>query len=224
MVAALDDQDGMSPRRILGVVFDVGETLVDETRAWTLEARRAGVTPLTLFAVLGAVIERGDDHRSLWTLLNCEPPKAPVRFDEGDFYPDALPCLRAAIAAGLKVGVAGNQPEATERMLHRLDIPIDLIASSSRWGVEKPSLDFFQRVSTELGLETPRIAYVGDRLDNDVLPAKASGMVAVFVRRGPWGHVHALRPDVTAADLRLDGLTTLIPALLAMRSEGPPNN
>jgi len=41
------------------VVFDVGETLVDETQMWTRAAQNGGVTPFTLMGVLGALIARG---------------------------------------------------------------------------------------------------------------------------------------------------------------------
>ena len=47
------------------VFFDVGETLVDETRAWTSWAAWLGVPALTFFGVLGAVawwvVRRGQD-------------------------------------------------------------------------------------------------------------------------------------------------------------------
>jgi hypothetical protein len=49
-----------SRRVIEVVVFDVGETLVDETRAWSEQADAAGVPRLTLFGALGALIERGE--------------------------------------------------------------------------------------------------------------------------------------------------------------------
>jgi len=202
--------------RIAAVVFDIGETLVDETRAWSLEAQRSGVTSLTLFAALGALIERGEDHREVWALLGKQPPSAPVMLEVTDFYPDALPCVRAAIAAGLRVGLAGNQPESTEQALRDLRLSVDLIASSARWGVEKPNVAFFRRIAAELNVEPRRIAYVGDRIDNDVLPAKSAGMRAVFIRRGPWGHLHAHRPDAAAADLRIDGLASLVPTLLGL--------
>lgn len=42
------------------VVFDVGETLIDETRAWTAMAE---VAPLTLFGVLGVMIVHSQDQR-----------------------------------------------------------------------------------------------------------------------------------------------------------------
>jgi hypothetical protein len=49
------------------VVFDVGETLVDETRAWSEAADAVGVTALTLFGAFGALIERRADHRGSGT-------------------------------------------------------------------------------------------------------------------------------------------------------------
>jgi FMN phosphatase YigB (HAD superfamily) len=51
---------------------------------------------------------------------------------------------------------------------------------------------------------------VGDRVDNDVAPAKAVGMVAVHIRRGPWGYLQ----DSALADLRLTSLATLPDALI----------
>jgi HAD superfamily hydrolase (TIGR01549 family) len=210
------DSDTDETDRIVAVVFDIGETLVNETRAWSLEAQRAGVTSLTLFAALGALIERGENHREVWSLLGRQPPSAGAMLEATDFYPDALPCVKAARAAGLRVGLAGNQPESTEQALRDLGLSVDLIASSARWGVEKPDMAFFRRIADELELEPRRIAYVGDRLDNDVLPAKSVGMRAVFIKRGPWGHLHAHRPDAAAADLQIDDLASLVPSLLGL--------
>lgn len=51
---------------IRAVFFDVGETLVDETRQWTSWAEWLGVTPLAFCAALGAVIERGEHHRRVF--------------------------------------------------------------------------------------------------------------------------------------------------------------
>ena len=107
------------------------------------------------------------------------------------------------------IGLAGNQPERAEEAMRAFDAPIDLVASSQRWGVEKPSLAFFERIVTELALPPTEIAYVGDRLDNDVLPAKRAGMLAVFIRRGPWGHIHASWPEAADADLQITSLREL---------------
>jgi FMN phosphatase YigB (HAD superfamily) len=58
---------------------------------------------------------------------------------------------------------------------------------------------------------------VGDRLDNDVLPASAAGMRTALLRRGPWGFLHAERPEaVRVADVIVDDLHSLLPVLRGM--------
>ena len=200
-------------RGIEVVVFDVGETLVDESRAWTELAVRAGLTPLTLMGALGAVIERGDDHRTVWDVVGVEAPTGFPRITGDDLYPDALPCLRSLRAAGLAFGIAGNQPAGAEEQLRAAGFEADFIASSAAWGVAKPSSAFFDRVVVEAGRPASAILYVGDRLDNDVLPARAAGMRTAFIRRGPWGIIHAQRDEVALADLRISSLAELLPAI-----------
>jgi FMN phosphatase YigB (HAD superfamily) len=48
-------------------------------------------------------------------------------------------------------------------------------------GSRKPSREFFARIVQISGVTPREIAHVGDRVDNDVLPAKAAGMVSVFL-------------------------------------------
>jgi FMN phosphatase YigB (HAD superfamily) len=213
--------------RIRAVVFDVGETLVDETRHWGEWADWLGVPRLTFFAALGAVVERGWHHRRVFQLvrpgldLDAEVRRRAeagwiYRFEPGDFYPDALPCLAALATAGYRIGIAGNQPEAAEAALAAAGVRADFVASSAGWGVEKPDPAFFAKVAEAAAAPPAAIAYVGDRLDNDVLPAKAAGMFAVFLRRGPWGVIHDGSADAAWADLRLDGLVGLVEHLEAL--------
>jgi len=195
------------------VVFDVGETLVDETRAWGVYAERAGVTALTFFAALGALIERRDDHRNVFELLAIDPWIEPVAYAPEDLYEDVVPCLAELRTAGYRIGLAGNQPSRTESFLHEAGLDADFLASSETWGVAKPSPQFFARVLDACGCPAEQIAYVGDRVDNDVVPAREAGMVAVFLRRGPWGHLQATWPEAALADVRIDALAELPEAL-----------
>ncbi len=210
--------------RVRAVFFDIGETLVDESRHWADWADWLGVPLLTFFGALGGVIERGEHHRRVFELvrpgLDLERERERRRlaqgdpsFEPGDLYPDALPCLERLRAAGYRIGLAGNQPAWAERALHDLGLPVDHVASSEGWGVEKPSPAFFARIIDAARLPPAQIAYVGDRLDNDVLPALEAGMVAVFLRRGPWGIAHALRAEAERAHLRLESLHELPAAL-----------
>ena len=197
------------PSGIECVVFDVGETLVDESRYWTDLAIRAGVTPLTLCAVLGSLIERGESHTQLWDALGVSRPQTQASIETTDLYEDALDCVAAARRAGFSVGIAGNQPAGVEALLRDAGFDADFIASSAAWRVAKPARGFFDRLIAQARVAAPKILYVGDRLDNDVLPAREAGMRTASIRRGPWGHLHARRPEAALADLRVDSLAEL---------------
>jgi HAD superfamily hydrolase (TIGR01509 family) len=186
------------------VVFDVGETLFDETGIWERAADAAGVPRFTLMGILGGLAARGEPHTKAWELLGVGRPAS--MFEPLDLYPDALPCIADLRSRGLLVGAVGNTPREVENMLRD---QVDLIGSSSRWGVEKPAPEFFARIVEESGSPAEEIAYVGDRVDNDIEPALAAGMVAVHVRRGPWGYLH----DPPSAALRIHSLDELAGAL-----------
>ena len=93
--------DTLSGRSVTTVVFDIGETLIDETGMWTRAALAAGVTPLTLMGVLGGLIARGEHHNEAWGILGVEHPSS--TWNDDDWYPDALPCLDRLRAAGFRV-------------------------------------------------------------------------------------------------------------------------
>jgi HAD superfamily hydrolase (TIGR01509 family) len=185
---------------VSAVVFDVGETLIDETRMWERAADAAGVPRFTLMGVIGGLAARGEHHARVWNVLGVEQPSP--QWGGVEFYPDALRCLAALRLRGVSVGIVGNTPEWIERELHPY---ADVVGSSARWGVEKPAPAFFERVAHELGRRANAIAYVGDRVDNDVVPAKRAGMFAVHIRRGPWGFLQ----DASAADARIESLDEL---------------
>jgi FMN phosphatase YigB (HAD superfamily) len=126
-----------------------------------------------------------------------------------------VPCLTALAAAGYRLGVVGNQPSSAEAIFREVSVPIELVASSASWGVAKPDPAFFARIAAEFDLPPAEIAYVGDRLDNDVGPAAAFGMLAVFIRRGPWAWIRAGRATPSEATLVVDSLTQLPGALAA---------
>jgi HAD superfamily hydrolase (TIGR01509 family) len=180
---------------VKAVVFDVGETLVDETRGWERAADAVGVPRFTLMGVLGGLAARGEPHTEVWRILDVEAPGAAVAPGHSELYDDALPALGALRAAGFRLGAAGNMPAAFEALLQPL---VDVIGSSQRWGVDKPSPAFFARIAEEMGVAPQEIAYVGDRVDNDVLPARSAGMMAIHVRRGPWGHLNEPPDDVAS--------------------------
>ena len=110
---------------------------------------------------------------------------------------------------GYRIGIAGNQPAGAVAALQSLDLAADFIASSASLGVAKPSARFFAKLIAMADMPPHDIAYVGDRLDNDILPARAAGMMTVFLLRGPWAKVHAHKPEAALADITLSNLSDL---------------
>jgi HAD superfamily hydrolase (TIGR01549 family) len=213
--------DGQTP--IQWVVLDVGETLIDETRAWETWADVLGIGRHTLAAALGATIARADDHRTLFDVLDVPDwrsriPEVERRFggfQAVDLYPDALRSIEALRQLGFQVGIVANQPASRTAELRAIGVRADVIAMSDEMGVAKPEPAFFARLLGLLGDVDPgRVAYVGDRVDNDVLPARAAGLRAVWLRRGPWGAIQSL-PDPGAADLVVSSLDELVERLRA---------
>ena len=190
--------------RVRAVFFDVGETLVDEERWWRVLCERAGLQPHVVWAALGATIERGEEHDALWDRLGVERPDGwwhDIPYHLDDLYPDAIPCLEAMRELGLRVGVAGNQTEELERWARDSALPADVVTSSASLGVKKPDPRFFEEIVRLAGGADPReVVYVGDRVDNDVLPARAVGLAAVHLRRGPWGRLQRTPGGVPAIE------------------------
>jgi FMN phosphatase YigB (HAD superfamily) len=215
---------------IKAVFFDLGETLIDETRMWREWAAYLDVPADEFMQALEATIARGEHHRRVFDQYRPNLDFAAARrermangtnyaYRPSDLYPDAAPCLKALQSSGYFIAVAGNQPrEALDDML-TLGLDADLMTTSAHLGHEKPAPEFFAALLSQTGFRPAEVAYVGDRIDNDVLPARAAGMTAVFIPRGTWGRIHAARGD--AADIRINALSELADAL-ARRREMPP--
>ena len=199
------------------VCLDVGETLIDETRIWSLWADELGVPRLTFLAALGAVIARGGEHRDVfpifgaddWELRLPSVERAYGGFTDDDLYPDALRALAALRGDGYRLAIVANQPAARADELRAIGIDAEVMAMSEAMGVGKPEPAFFATTLEMMGDPDPSsVAYVGDRVDNDVIPSAAAGMRAVWIRRGPWGVIQ--RAPEGAAALVVDSLDELV--------------
>lgn len=205
------------------VVFDVGEVLVDDTRLWLRHADRLGVPPFTFLAVLGALIGAGRDHREVFDVFDGDAAPSPRstagRSDAddaplpGDLYPDVVPTLDRLVRAGHRLAVAANQPAGTAAALARLRLPVEVLVLSGPDGVAKPEPAFFRLLLERARHPASDAVYVGDRLDDDIIPARAVGMAAVLIRRGPWGILHARRPEAAQATAVISSLAELPAAL-----------
>lgn len=202
---------------VKAVFFDIGETLINETRLWSLLADWMGVPRMTMFGVLGGLIAEGRDHRELFAILRPDLGWEGVvrgfraeiggRFEPEDLYSDVLPSLERLKRQGYFIGIAGNQPIESEQDLAAMNLPADLVATSAGWGLKKPDHAFFGRIAREARCRPEEIVYVGDRVDNDVIPAAAAGLVPIHIIRGPWGYLQQGWPGAAQAHAQVHTLT-----------------
>ncbi|MEV5989539.1 HAD family hydrolase [Streptomyces sp. NPDC052051] len=209
------------------IVFDVGETLTRDDCYWNLWADWLGIPRHTLSALVGAVVAQGLDNAEALRLVRpgidlaaeYHAREAAGRgecLDESDLYDDVHPGLSALQQLGVRVVIAGNQTGRVGELLRGLDLPADVIVTSAEWGVAKPQPEFFHRVLEVAQAAPDETLYVGDHPANDIFPAKAAGLRAAHIRRGPWGHLWADAPEVVAAaDWRIDSLTQLVDVVRA---------
>src|SRR3954451_21309476 len=206
--------------RVRAVVFDVGEVLIDETTEYGAWADWLGVPRHTFSAMFGAVIARGEDYRQVFQHFKPGFDLAQERqmrleaglgesFNARDLYRDVRACMEELKADDYIVGIAGNQTARAGRLIRELHLPVHFIETSDDLGVEKPDVAFFEKLIERQKLVPEATAYVGDRYENDILPAQKAGLRGVLLRRGPWGFVNEQHPHATHADARITSLDEL---------------
>jgi HAD superfamily hydrolase (TIGR01662 family) len=209
------------------VCLDVGETLIEETRVWSTWAEVLEIPVMTLMAAFGAIVDQGRYHAEVfdvlgvsdWRAYGDEVERRYGGFQAVDLYPDALPAMAALEATGYRVAVIANQPAIRDAQLRALGVRPEVMAMSEAMGASKPEPAFFARALELMGGPDPAdVAYVGDRPDNDVRPAAAAGMRAVWLRRGPWG---VIAPGAPEAHLVVRSLTELVERIEEAWPDGP---
>lgn len=170
--------------------FDMGNTLFDEQRAFEHRlyemAQKAGVEYDWLYREAIALYgqhQKGD--LAMARRLGIELPKW-HREDESP-YEDAEECLRT-LSRKYKIGVIANQSPGTAGRLEEYGLLryIDLVTASAEEGVSKPNPRIFQIALEKSGCMPARAVMIGDRVDNDIIPAKAMGMCTIWLQCGIW--------------------------------------
>jgi FMN phosphatase YigB (HAD superfamily) len=124
----------------------------------------------------------------------------------GSMYDDVVP-LFEALHGRVRVGLLANQEAGVVDALRRdgLGDLVDVWGISALVGHEKPSPELFGWALAEAGAAPDRAVHVGNRLDNDVRPARALGLATVWVLRGEAPdeptEEQLSEPDLTVRDL-----------------------
>jgi HAD superfamily hydrolase (TIGR01509 family) len=103
-----------------------------------------------------------------------------------ELRPGIKDVLKALRSRGLKLGLAANQPGRVLATLESHGVAEYFTSQgiSGVYGFRKPDVRLFLRVCHDLDVMPSECIMVGDRIDNDIAPAKLLGMQTVLIRTG----------------------------------------
>ncbi len=226
------------------VLFDVGG-LIDMEFAWEIavDGAIASACGLEGIRVDQAMIEEASEAavaafapdayaHMIETLCSGDPRtvdrvRQRVRamvgnLDVFQLRPDIDRLLRRLGDRGLKLGIVANQPQAARERLARAGMGdlFDYQGLSGFTGFRKPDPRAFEAAAEALGVTPVDCIMVGDRIDNDIAPAKALGMSTILFRGGRHRRQRprtpAEEPDAVVSDVL--ELEAAIDALLSLRA------
>ena len=170
------------------IFFDIGSTLVDESVAYQnrIERTIAG-TNVTYDDFYNKMVEISKYNQSGYNkALEAYGLKTvPWNSDDEFVYPETENCL-GELSKHYRIGIIANQNLGSEERLEKLGLlkHIDLVIASAEEGVAKPDLRVFQIALARADCKPEEAVMVGDRLDNDIIPANKIGMTTVWIKQG----------------------------------------
>ncbi len=189
--------------------FDLGSTLIDENEVY--RRRFAGIAEvagmpceevLQRAEALYRQNKKGD--LELAKMLGAELPAWESEYER--LYDDTEKCLQL-LSEKYRIGTIANQLPGTAERLKNFGILkyFDVIAASAEEGAAKPDRRIFDIALERAGCPPHKAVMIGDRIDNDIVPAKRLGMKTIWIKRGFGGYWtitdSSQRPDMEINDL-----------------------
>ncbi|WP_105141886.1 HAD family hydrolase [Streptococcus suis] len=176
--------------------FDIGSTLVDESEALNDFIDRC-VEKLSKEGVLISkkdyqdglltVAKRGGDPiRETWAYFSPNQSERPRwSHDKEKLFPSVKSVLKT-LGKKYRLGIIANQGKDLRYRLEQFGIleRFEVIVGSADFDLYKPDVKIFLYALEESGASPDQSIYIGDRVDNDIIPAKKLGMKTIRVKQG----------------------------------------
>lgn len=200
------------------IFFDIGYTLVNEDAVWQIRFAEQAATPQAIAngwtadlfydAVCDACRSCLPHYRTVAERFRLEPT-VPYRAEYESLYPE-VPALLQYLSGKYALGIIANQSTGLTKRLDAFGIRqyFSVIASSWEAGMMKPDVRFFRYALSLAGITPSEALMIGDRLDNDIAPAKSIGMHTIRIRQG-FGRLQTPRSKYDIADYEIDSLAEL---------------
>jgi 8-oxo-dGTP diphosphatase len=203
-------------KNIKWLFFDVGSTLVDESKVYEDRLRKvAEIADVEYKYVYDTAVEFYKENKKgdleVTKMLNVELPNWKHEYEI--LYNDTKICLKT-LSEKYKIGIIANQTLGTEKRLENLGILqyIDLVIASAEEGVAKPDRRIFEIALNRANCIPERSVMIGDRVDNDIIPAKEIGMKTIWIKQG-FGKYWNISNENERADYEVDSLEEILTAL-----------
>ena len=205
---------GNKMKYVKWIFFDIGSTLVDETEAYRHRIRDAICgTDITIeqFNEKLVYFAKQNLKGDLEAIKYFGLTKTPWHKEDEILYPDAERVLKYLCDKGYKIGVIANQSLGTAERLEKWGLGryIDVVAASAEFGFSKPDEKIFRYALEQAECVAENAVMIGDRLDNDIYPAKKLGMKTVWIRQGFAAYQTPENEDYEA-DYAVDNLIELM--------------
>lgn len=195
--------------------FDIGGTLFSETAAWGDRIRRTcekNSIPEDVFRREMCIAASKNIHEYKGALAAFD-----IHFGEKwnseliTPYPSAREVL-TALKKKYRLGIIANQPLNTRKRMQeewQLAEFFDVMLISAEVGFSKPDPLLFREALYKTGAKAHECAMIGDKLTNDIAPAKALGFKTVWIRQ-EWGGMQTVTSEELRPDITVDSLTELL--------------
>lgn len=199
--------------------FDVGYTLVNEDAVWearcrdqaqTEEAKKLGLSASKIYHEIEiASVSRKPQFRTLIDKYNFKEV-APYRTELEKLY-DEAPAVIKRLSQKYELGIIANQLDGLKERLEAFELLKYFKYIISSWNVQimKPDIRIFEYALDKANCTPQEACMIGDRLDNDILPAKALGMKTVWIKQG-FGALQKTLFKSEEADYTISNLTELL--------------
>ncbi len=199
-------------KEIKWLFFDVGSTIMNEQIAYEHRLRDIANSANISFE---KVYEMAMAYYKLNKKGDLEAAKElgvalPKWYKEDEFlYEDAIQCFED-LSKKYKIGIIANQSLGTEERLRNQGILkyINLVVASAEEGVAKPDRRIFEIALERSNCEPVNSVMIGDRIDNDIVPAKRMGMNTIWIKRG-FGQYWNIKEEFEEPDFVVNNLIEL---------------
>ena len=190
------------------VFLDMGSTLVDESDVY--ESRCNYV-----------ISAKGLEHDEFIEKVHHAAKVSPTPIKQAEWnssleklYLETEDVLKA-LSGKYKLGIIANQLAGTQKRLHNWGVLqyFDVVAASAEAGYEKPDLRIFKLALEQAGCNPQNAIMVGDRLENDIAPARQLGMKTIWVRQG-FAKYQSVEKECEKPDYIIENIGEIVKVLI----------